>query len=481
MDTPGDLKEPSYDGKPLSGWIFELRGNDKRERIKVAESRTSPRTSKEPRDRDTQARIKAAEALGNFDLRDDEASRGKVLKALRMALGDQDSTVRFVAGDSLRCYGKHAVPVFLNALNDSDAEVRTNAVRALGEIPQWEFGNNRLSRPRLPGRDHKDSAVRTEAIDAALCAVLLKDKDAGVRAVAAGSLTKMGKDAVPALAEALRKDKDAGVRRAAAWVLASIGRDGVPALVSAIETGDAQTRKFAISALSQLSPENSWKAIPALGDLLKGEDEDLRFEAVQAIERMRDGVGEALPALLAASKTPDRPGKAASELIKRIHKAPRSTAPGLLPFLKDPEPYVRLKAVEVLCEMEEADKECLASLLDLVKRRNSQFRKEAARLLLPYGSAAKEAVPALIEVVRTDSDPGAVQEAVRALGAIGPDAMASVPALKALEKEYNRQLADVQASLKQIPARDARVVHPAVLTCQSQLATVQASLRKIEQ
>lgn len=433
-EAKGDAKEPSYEGKPLSAWIVQLGDEDK------------------------ETRYKAATALGKFELRNVEGSHEKVLGALGKAIRDKDRTMRFVADESLRGYGQHALPVFLDALKDKDADVRISAARALGDISNWQFEGGLRSFRREAEKDRAAFPVRTEPV-------------------------------VPALSEALLKDKDSEVRTIASFSLAQFGKEAVPVLITASKTGDAVARKLAVNALGRMTPEYSRKAIPALIELLKEEDADLRYAVVRTIGVMRNEAGEALPALLTASKSQDQAGKAAREVLKEIHKIPRPLAPALLPFLKDPEPYIRVKAIQVLCDLEEGDKECLASLLELIKRRHSQIRGDAARLLVRYGSAAKDAVPALIEVARNDSDPNTLTAAFSALGAIGPEAKAAIPLLKALEKDFQKQLADVQESLqKNAPAKNttasakyAQAISQITWPYQAKLAAVQAALKKIDQ
>lgn len=91
-----------------------------------------------------------------------------------------------------------AYHVLIEALGDSDAQVRQGAVAALGEMVD----------PRsLPAfRDR-----------------LLKDTDAGVRGEAAYRLGKFGDQTiVPALQLASARDQDAAVRRWASWALEQI-------------------------------------------------------------------------------------------------------------------------------------------------------------------------------------------------------------------------------------------------------------------
>ena len=179
-------------------------------------------------------------------------------------------------------------------------------------------------------------------------------------------------------------------------------------------------------------------------ELLKDEDIGLRSDVCFTLGSMGDQAGEAIPALLLASKAQDSGGVAAVDALAVIHKAPASAAPALLPFLRDPDPSVRLKAAEALCSSEEADKDCLPVLVELVGRRDSKIRLGAAKVLVQYGSGAKDAVPALIEVVRNDPDAATRVAAINTLGAIGPDAKAAMPALKAIQDDLKKQSEDMK-------------------------------------
>ncbi len=256
-----------------------------------------------------------------------------------------------------------------------------------------------------------------------------------------------------ALGQALLKDKSPRVHQAALSALGRANTLAIPVLTQVVKSGSKEVRRAAGPNLCRLiqnygAGRDTRKAVPVLAELLQEEDEALRCDAVRALQRIPGEAGVALPALLTASKADDDGGKAAREALAAFRRVPRSVAPALVPFLKDPEPHVRLKAVEVLCDLEESDKECLACLLELVRRRDTTIRSGAATLLARYGSAAKDAVPALIEIAR--NDPIACSTAINALGAIGPDAKTAVPALKAVAKSNKQLEATVQAALKKI-------------------------------
>jgi HEAT repeat protein len=368
-------KDASFQGKTLDGWLGQLKRKDE------------------------DARLKAAEDLG--EVKPDDPGRNIGLLALAQALKDEGKSVREKAAESLRGYGSDAVPVFLAAIKDDDAVVRRNA--AAGLAAMWE-------RPGWPRRGIIPERPSEEAAE----------------------------PAIPLLA-GLLKDKDREVRWSAARALVGIGPPALPTLLQGVTSGDRQTREIIVNLLSRTSPPVR-KAVSALIEVLrdtKNTGEYLRIQVVSVLGQMGDDAGEALPLLLTLSKSADPDGVAAGQAVQRIRKVPRSTAPALIKLLKDPEPPLRLKAAEVLCELEEGDKECLAALQELVKWRDSKVRQQAARLLHRYGSAAKDAVPALIEIIRTDTDPQTRQAALGVLGVVDPTARkAAIPALIEVVRNY---------------------------------------------
>jgi len=357
---------------------------------------------------DVNARFDAIAALGNipFGQKPPEAAT----QALGKLLKDADQNTRFAAALSLAKHGPFGVPAFLEALTDKDAGVRKNAASCMGPMPQI-------------------NAAWPDTAEAAMSA----------------------------LGEVLMNDKDKEVRETAARTLGAFGVPSIPMFLKAVKTGDKDARRLAVRALGRVPkviygpdpPRILLTTIPALIPLLKDEDAGMRTDVCKTLGAMGDQAGEAIPALLLASKVQDSTGVAAVDALALIHKAPASAAPALLPFLRDPDPSVRLKAAEALCASEEGDKECLPALVELVGRRDSKIRQGAALVLFQYGSAAKEAVPALIEAVRNDPDAKTRIAAINALGAVGPDAKAALPGLKAILDDREVGPA-AQAALKKI-------------------------------
>jgi len=138
----------------------------------------------------------------------------------------------------LGCCGSRAVPVLGQALGHTDAELRSAAAWALGEV--------------------------------------------GPEAAAA----------VPALIDAL-DDADVDVRRNTILALGKIRSDTketVSALVEMLDDSDSSARPLAALALGLIGPEAK-EAVPALEKLLKDEDESVRQAAAAALKKIR-GAGE---------------------------------------------------------------------------------------------------------------------------------------------------------------------------------------------
>ena len=94
--------------------------------------------------------------------------------------------------------------------------------------------------------------------------------------------------AVPLLTDLL-KDRDSTVRSSAAYALGEFGpeaRAAIPALMELLKDKDA-SRAAAASALGDIGPEAS-AATPAIIELLNDENEKVRRDADEALEKIRN-------------------------------------------------------------------------------------------------------------------------------------------------------------------------------------------------
>jgi len=225
---------------------------------------------------DANVKLSAAEALG------DAAAKGQditlALPALTNALGDKNEDVKDTAAWALTFHylDKGNFAEIEKLLGNKDANVKAGAAGAL-----WRAAKN--------GQDI------TPAVPA--LANALGDENKNVRKNAAGALGEAadnGEDitlAVPALANVL-KDEDADVRKYAAEAFEQAAEKGqditpaVPALANALGDENKNVRKNAAGALRKAA----WKerditpAVPALANALEDENEDVRENAAWALE-----------------------------------------------------------------------------------------------------------------------------------------------------------------------------------------------------
>lgn len=148
----------------------------------------------------------------------------------------------------------------------------------------------------------------------------LKNKDSATHNKACDVLERIGKPAVPALADAL--NDQAGLARAlAASVLmnmGSIAEAAVPALIETLQDPDPVVRLRAAQALVKITPDHNL-AIPTLIDSLQVEVDFARADAASILGDLGPDAGAAIPALVEALRDrSDAVRKAASEALRSI-------------------------------------------------------------------------------------------------------------------------------------------------------------------
>jgi len=141
----------------------------------------------------------------------------------------------------LHSIGKEAIPALIDALKDSNVQMRRNA-----ELVLITLARGYDCEPRMDIRG---------AIPALIEATM--DKDSSVRAWAAHALAEIGpdaKDAVPALIRLL-KDPDEGARNDGCMALGDIGPvaiEALPALRNALNDPSKDVRQFAQRAIDKI-------------------------------------------------------------------------------------------------------------------------------------------------------------------------------------------------------------------------------------
>jgi HEAT repeat protein len=392
------------------------------------------------------------------------------IRDLVTAVNAADERARLVAMDSLGLLGEKAaaaVPTLVTALKDPSAAVRSHAAQALGAI-------GAPAKPAVPELAtliaDPDKVVRREAVEAIgrihpgadvsvpLLTKLIENADPQTRHAAITTLAEQGQAAVPLLIKALAQ------KQAAYWaclVLARIGPDAkeaVPALTALIDDQRPEVRREAILALAEIGDA----AAPAIPRILKAlDDPHAKTAAVFALGQFRKATGNAEAKIRQNVDSSDQVLDAVSLwALARLHpddkKLIAQTTQRLCETLKSENPRARQAAARALGSLKPgveivlpamvkafqgASEETIHDALDTLASFGSAavpeligaLRFERARpyvvvLLGQQGAAAKPAVGALIKLL-DDDNTDVRREAVLALGRIGPDARAAVPAL----------------------------------------------------
>lgn len=286
---------------------------------------------------------------------------------------------------------------------------------------------------------------------------VLQEKDVVVRRSAADVLGEIGAPAhaaVPALAAAITSGNDSmgWVAGASVRALGKIGPSAAPALIAALKNARGELRKDIVWAIGTIGPA-AHEAIPALVALLGEQDDSYAGQVLVKLgpEALQPTIG----ALRDGKTTQQKAGAIAA--LSRFGPAAAEAVPLLIAALGDGASEVRWHAAQTLSKIGPAARESLGALRTAQQDTDERVRIEATNALLKIGVSGKEAVPLLIEQLQNDRWERA--HAAKALGELGADAGAAVPALAAALKQENRELrmAVVEALGKIGPAASAAV------------------------
>jgi HEAT repeat protein len=373
---------------------------------------------------------------------------------LRALASDPDASVRGAAAHVLEKWRWPAhVPPLVTALGDESAEVRWEAV--------WALGN-----------------IRTEEAVAAIRGRLLDDEDARVRALAAREL-----------ADVLRQRADATV---------------VSVLLRAANDGDDNVRAEALSALHEATRWDSGESDDSTGD--DDQTRDLFKRSPQLFELFTAGLSDASPvvreraanvlcfsspkasAALLAALGDESPGvrreavralgsltalDAIDQLAERLFDDPdedvRSSAADALGEMQDERSTRHLMQAysrqggDVGCSVLDAlgennDFQAVPVLCSALKHPNSEFRESAARSLgqLPWGREVSgpdttEALRGLCAAL-DDGEPSVRKGVCEALGRLG-DVRAIDSLIKALHDDDDDVRAEAVDAIGEIDAK----------------------------
>ncbi|MCI0465290.1 MAG: HEAT repeat domain-containing protein [Gemmataceae bacterium] len=225
------------------------------------------------KDQSARVRALAAEALGEIG-----AEPHTTVPALFRSLRDGVPEVRRQAGLALLNLGAVTVEPFQEVLADADAQVRQDALWALGML----------------GREAKEAVPHVTP--------LLKDQDAEVRAAAAAALASMGPEgarALPALLAALKDERHLGAQQTVLWAINLIGTQDTPGLMKAVREINDQGRWAGVLVVEQFGPRPA-DAVAPLGRLLGDGQDGNRLAAALALGEIGADAKPAVPQLLKA-------------------------------------------------------------------------------------------------------------------------------------------------------------------------------------
>jgi HEAT repeat protein len=314
-----------------------------------------------------------------------------------------------------------AIPALVAALKDADADVRFAAAEALVWVVV--YNNPPAAAPALP--------VLCEA---------LKPGNPERQQHAAELIARIGpaaKAAVPALKDALA-DRLRGVRARAALALVEVDRTegptAVPFLIEALAPGTG-TARTAARVLATLGPAAA-QAVPELVKLYTSDDRLLRLSAAEAAARIDPAQGpkaaEVILGLMTDKKAARQFRFQGPQALRRIGPPAKAAVAALCSLLgeKGFEPEELATAAVAL------DPEAATPAVEWIRKEIASDPENAdrvAELLAEAGPNAKVLAPELTGLLKVKSQ-FVRQSAAKALGAIGPGAAVSVPALRAIER-----------------------------------------------
>lgn len=242
--------------------------------------------------------------------------------------------------------------------------------------------------------------------------------------------------------KALARGEDGLVRMETLTALGEAGplaRDALPLLTEVASGKDALERSLAARAIGGLGPAAKG-SVPLLGKLLDDKDQGVREAATQALGRLAPDVPEALPPLLKAAARDGHEGHLVAEALANGGKP---AVPALIELLGGDNAVARGHAAHALRFMGRNAAPAAEALAKAApKITEDPYRRAAFDALGNIGPAG---VPHLVDLLKDPHVPSKYR-ATEALGRIGPDAKAAVPALLARMKDRGADRLDRRAA-----------------------------------
>lgn len=279
-------------------------------------------------------------------------------------------------------------------------------------------------------------------------------------------VTKAKKEDVEAMARPQKADDKAVNLSGPVLALRRIGKPAAEAVIPLLKHDEPIVRFQAAAVLSGMNPSEAAGALPAVQAAMEAErtlpnGELYAFEEMLAatlnlggdVEKVTGQVAELLKSEQEIVRF------RAAKALARIGRKAAPAIPKLTELLNDPVGKIQVAALEALAAMGPAAKDSAVEIAKKVTGDDVELAREAARTLRAFGPAAAPAVPALAKALDS-SDQMFCIEAAHALAAVGPEAAGAVDAIaKHLEDANSRREERVAllqaASAIGPPAKDA--------------------------
>jgi len=210
----------------------------------------------------------------------------------------------------------------LQVIEDADQYLRSDAIKALGEIGDARAVLALIKRLDDPNFNNQEDAA----------AALAKIGD--------------GRAAHPLVAMLRAPDKEWQARLAAAKALVTLGdTKAVPGLLDALHDQDEQSRKLSLEVLGDIGDGSCVLAVIAA---LRDPDSDVRWQAVETLGALRDvrAVGPLLDLLVHDTREPEPMREIIIEALGSIGDG--RAAPALVALLNEPQGTLRKIVAEAL-------------------------------------------------------------------------------------------------------------------------------------
>lgn len=360
------------------------------------------------------------------------AYRGRSASAWGRDLNSPNPLVRSNAIEAIRVIGVEAAPVWERALSQEESRFKKPFLARAQKLAPWvRRGVVRFLKPFDPDMDRLAAARALEVLgsNAPVEPALrgLRVNDPQTASIAAATLGKIGRPAVPGLIASLA-DPDPGVRSLSLFALGTIGpqaEDAAPALVRLLSDNQTNNRPQIVFVLGRIGPP----AVIPLLEALHSHDVQTRALAASAFGATGPMSSDVPPALILATQDPSpRVRLSAIEALGRVRPAAPDSVAAFTTALRDSESSVRLGALQSLARAWVRAAPAVPDLVTALEDANPEIRFHSALVLEHVGPGARAAVPALKARLQ-DNEASVRERAAAALKKIEPDPAPATPAI----------------------------------------------------